>query len=364
MQGPTLFFSSDRLPQGIPVVDAYRSSLKELYMVRNPQLRKGDPATLAAAESFAAGDSLPAAWVYYPWRQLIVRTLAEDAYLELRTARNRLLITEEEQSQYRAAHVGVAGLSVGSWAVSQLTATGGPRRMSIADFDHVEVSNLNRIRASLPDVGTNKAIIAARHVWEIDPFAALTVWEQGVADDTLASFVSHDRIDIFIDAMDNLALKVRAREVCRAARIPVLMATDLADGILLDVERFDEDDQYPFFHGEGGALTSEAVRGLDYRAWAVLATKIIGSENLPPRLRTSLLAIGTTLSAVPQLATGAAMAGAALAYAVRRIACRQSLPSGRYRLSIPSALYHTEEYDTDSHTISEDEFTKKFFTGG
>src|SRR5690606_33598474 len=36
-------------------------------------------------------------WVYYPWRNTLVRTLNETDFIRLRTSRNRYKITQEEQ---------------------------------------------------------------------------------------------------------------------------------------------------------------------------------------------------------------------------------------------------------------------------
>ncbi len=244
-------------------------------------------------------------------------------------------------------------------------ATGGPKYITLADFDVVEVSNLNRIRATLLDIGTHKAELAARCVWETDPFAEISIFDRGVSKETLHSFINEPSpIDVFIDAMDSLALKVEAREACRRARIPVLMATDLADGILLDVERYDENPAYQLFHGTVGQITGDMVHALDYRAWAQLATKIIGSENLPPRMRSSLLEIGKTLPAVPQLATGAAVAGSALAYAVRMIVCGMPLSSGRYRIGFDDLIGTVEDRAArlKEDGMSDEKFKSKFFS--
>ncbi|MCR4325648.1 MAG: hypothetical protein NUV59_02480, partial [Patescibacteria group bacterium] len=52
----------------------------------------------------------------------------------------------------------------------------------------------------------------------------------------------------------------------------------------------------------------------------------------------SVRRVGKTLSGVPQLGTAAAIAGAAAAYVVRRIAVGAEMPSGRYVLSCEQAF--------------------------
>ena len=52
-------------------------------------------------------------WVHYPWSGRLVRLLPEDAFVEVRTNRNREKITREETAALRTKTVGIVGLSVG-----------------------------------------------------------------------------------------------------------------------------------------------------------------------------------------------------------------------------------------------------------
>src|SRR5690606_2076585 len=52
-------------------------------------------------------------WVYYPWRNTLVRILEEKDFIQLRTSRNRYKITQEEQDLLSTKKVGIIGLSVG-----------------------------------------------------------------------------------------------------------------------------------------------------------------------------------------------------------------------------------------------------------
>ena len=61
-----------------------------------------------------------------------------------------------------------------------------------------------------------------------------------------------------------------------------------------------------------------------------LSTKIIDPTYFTARQQQSILAIGKRLSGVAQLGTAASIAGAAIAYVVRRIANKEEMPSGRY----------------------------------
>ena len=213
-----IFFASTRdIPRGVRRVDAVRESEEELFIVRHPIFRKQPFRDLPEWRLFQKEIRDRSQWVYLPWaggmtagRGVAVHLLDEELFFELRTARNKNLIIADEQKKYRAAKVGVAGLSVGSLIISSLVVTGGPQVLKIADFDTLAPSNMNRIRASVTDLGVSKIELAARDVYGTDPFAKLYLWDKGVTESDIATFLTGGsraggpRLDIFIDAMDSL----------------------------------------------------------------------------------------------------------------------------------------------------------------
>ncbi len=339
LQKPQIFNHKKDAPHGAVVVEAFENSLRELFFISHPQAQKGTRQAEEEAQKFIASHQNEDCWIYYPHTHTLVHSVQEESYFTLRTARNRNIITNDEQERYRNAKVGVAGLSVGSAILSALVMSGGPKNLKIADFDIIEISNLNRMKASLLDVGTSKAFVAARQIWEIDPFANLTVYEKGIGEDTMQEFIAGDpRLDIFVDEMDNIKLKILARLRCQENKIPVLMATDNGDGIILDVERFDLEPSRPLFHGTVEDIIHQDLEKLDYRQWLSFATKIVSAQYLTQRMQESILEIGKTIAAVPQLGTSAALGGSAVAYASRRIANSQDMPSGRYVVSLEASI--------------------------
>ena len=111
---------------------------------------------------------------------------------------------------------------------------------------------MNRVRVVVHEIGSDKTAIVARQIWEIDPYAQLSVVGEGVTPDNVASFL--DGLDVVIEECDSLAMKFAVREHARARRLPVLMAT--SDRGMFDVERFDLEPDRPLFHGLAGKLTS------------------------------------------------------------------------------------------------------------
>jgi molybdopterin/thiamine biosynthesis adenylyltransferase/nitroreductase len=273
-------------------------------------------------------------WAYFPWRRTLVSILGPRAYARARLDRNRHLITAEEQQRLCALRIGVVGLSVGHGIAHALATQGLCGELHLADFDHLELSNLNRVPATLFDIGVNKAVAAARRIAEIDPYVQLKVFDSGLTPATVDAFI--EGVDILVEECDSLDIKALLRETARARRRPVLMAT--SDRGLIDVERFDTEPERPIFHGLLGDADIAGLSGLTDRDKIPHVLRILEAGSLSARGAASLIEVGHTLSTWPQLAGDAALGVAAVAEAVRRIGLDEDLTSGRGRIDVAAAL--------------------------
>ncbi|AFM16503.1 dinucleotide-utilizing enzyme possibly involved in molybdopterin or thiamin biosynthesis [Mycolicibacterium chubuense NBB4] len=293
-------------------------------------------ATLAGLLPHAGPEliSEPHRWAYYPWRRALVGILGPRAYARVRADRNRNLITSEEQQRLSSLRVGVVGLSVGHAIAHTLVMQGLCGMIRLADFDDLELSNLNRVPATVFDIGVNKARVAARRIAEIDPYAEVRVLESGLTADTIGEFL--DGLDIVIEECDSLDVKALLREAARARRQPVLMAT--SDRGLVDVERFDLEPDRPIFHGLLGDLDAARLAGLDNREKIPHVLRLIDGKSLSARGAASLVEVGQSLSTWPQLVGDVLVGASAVAEAVRRIGLGEALSSGRVRVDVAAAL--------------------------
>jgi tRNA A37 threonylcarbamoyladenosine dehydratase len=121
-------------------------------------------------------------------------------------------------------------LSVGNAAALTLALEGVGDWFRLADFDALSLSNLNRLRAGVHDIGVNKAILAARQIVEIDPYVHVAPFPAGISATDIDTFLAG--LDLLIEECDDLHIKVAIRERARALRIPVIM--DTSDRGLLD----------------------------------------------------------------------------------------------------------------------------------
>jgi molybdopterin/thiamine biosynthesis adenylyltransferase len=314
-----------RADPAIEFIDHREDQLEELRTLLPP------PGSELVAE--------PCRWVYYPWRRAVVSVLGPRAFRAVRLDRNRNMITAEEQARLGELRVGVAGLSAGHVIAHTLAAQGICGELRLADFDGLELSNLNRVPATVLDLGLNKAEVAARRIAELDPYLLVRVLDVGLTADTVDEFL--DGLDIVVEECDSLDMKFSLRERARARRIPVLMAT--SDRGLLDVERFDLEPQRPILHGLLGDLDFARLVGMSNREKVPYLLRFLEAEQLSPRVLASAVEIDRTLSTWPQVSGDVVLGATAIAEAVRRIGLGEDLRSGRTRIDVAWAFDRLDE---------------------
>lgn len=194
-------------------------------------------------------------WAYYPWRKTAVRIAGPREFSAARLDRNRHLITSAEQQRLLRQRIGVVGLSSGHAVAYCLALQGLCGALRLADCDTLELSNLNRVPATVLELGVNKATVAARRIAELDPYLNVEVFTSGVTPELLDRFL--DGLDVVVDQADSLDIKILIREAARDRRVPVIMAT--SDRGQLDVERFDLQPQSPIMHGLLGDIDTTVL---------------------------------------------------------------------------------------------------------
>ncbi len=273
-------------------------------------------------------------WVYYPWRRAAVRLLGPRAFSTLRLDRNHNKVTSHEQARLRTLKIGVVGVSAGHSIAHVLAMEGLVGELRLADFDTVEISNLNRIPGGVLDLGVNKAVVAARRIAEIDPYLHVVVETAGIQRENLETFL--EGLDLVIEECDSLDMKFLVREVAKEKRIPVIMET--SDRGVLDVERFDLDPDLPIFHGVLGDMDSSKLAGLTLAEKGPFVLRMLGASEVSSRGAASLFELGQTVTGWPQLASEVTLGAVTVATAVRRFGLNGYLPSGRVRFDVEEII--------------------------
>jgi hypothetical protein len=347
------------------VIDNYDEQYAELIVSRHPQLYQ---ATLDVKRQslqeyldkhFAKKQSWQlGSWVYFPWNGNLVHILEKELFIESRTIRNKDLITAEEQKKYAEFTVGCAGMSVGSNVALALAITGGSQKIKLADGAVISASNLNRIVAGVGDIGSSKSLVVSRRLYEMNPYMDIERYQENITDETIdAFFLKPWPVDVIVDEIDDLKTKIRLRVEAKKRRLPVIMATDLGDDVMLDVERYDLDPNLPLFHGLVENAEELLTKEVGKREWLKHAVAIVGPKNASVRMQQSLLKVGTKLVTQPQLGGTALMSGVVAAYAVRQLALGEKLKSGRTLVSLDGHL--REDLATRQHKRTHKKHTKQ-----
>lgn len=322
------------------VYDTIEDQLDELIHSEDPAVSHTAD-TLAASRRRICGETAMwrwGTWVFYPWSGRLVHVLPREEFQRVRTDRNRNKIDRAQQRVLRARRIGVIGLSVGSSAAVTLAMEGVGGSFRLADFDTVGLSNLNRLRAGVADLGVSKAVLAARQMFEIDPYLDIEVFTDGLTEESIGLFFdgTGTTLDLLVEECDTVWAKVVAREYARRRGIPVLMDTN--DRGLLDVERFDLEPHRPLFHGRTGESTASDVATMDRGEQLSYLMTVVDEPRLSPAMRDAVGEIGRTLSSWPQLASGVMLGGALVADTARRILLGELIPSGRSYIDLDELI--------------------------
>lgn len=328
----------------VHVSDDYDEQLREYFQVMHPPLVYApdfENKFLLYKKSLQSKRPLwqHGRWVYFQWFSTLAHILEDKQFQTVRTARNRNLITVEEQERFYDAVIGIAGMSVGNSVALAIALQGGGRRMRLADFDRLALSNMNRIRTGVQNLGLEKVYMTTRQIYEINPYAKIECFPEGLTEKNISRFFEGPpKLNIMIDEIDNLAVKYLIRVHARKNRIPIVMAADNADNAVVDIERYDKNRNLSFFHGRMGKITFDGLRSLNKFQIGRLIAKHVGPENTAIRMQESLPQMGKTIVSWPQLGGAAILNGAAVAYCARRIVNNQSLESNRALLSLDEQL--------------------------
>jgi molybdopterin/thiamine biosynthesis adenylyltransferase len=234
--------------------------------------------------------------------------------------------------------------------------------MKLADPDEISGSNLNRIRYDFTKVGKNKCAEAAEQIWQMNPYGEVHAYPEGLNADNIDEFLTGPpKLDLLLEEVDNLEMKIRLRLKARELGIPVIMVTDNGDGVIVDIERYDLEPGLELFSGAAGKLTLEEFQKIPPQEMPRLAAKIAGPKMTVPRMLLSLLEVGKTLYSWPQLGDAATLAGVVIAYLTKRIALGEKTPSGKLEVSLDAIFdpdYRSPEKIAERESIRQD-FMKK-----
>lgn len=268
-------------------------------------------------------------WVHYPWNSTLVQFPSAEDHYGMRTFRNQRLITAEEQREkLRVNKIAAFGLSVGSNIIENTVISGIGDEYMLFDYDQLSPANLNRVKASMAQVGLFKTEVAGRKIAEVDPFITQQHFTSGY-DRNTDEILRAERPTIIIEEVDEPEVKARLRVIASELAIPLVMVADVGDKSVLHVERHDLGSVKPF----NGKLSEKEFQALldgsaSARTRDNVSMKTVGLRNLSPRLIQSAVRKGKELAGLPQLGTTAAAGGALAAAEIRDLFLNRNTASG------------------------------------
>ena len=309
----------------LAVIDVIERQLADLAAVRMPSSRQSAERERFVEDAVAArgGRSSYGTWVYFPWEAKVVHLLDADDYFDVITNRNQDKITRGEQEELRAKRVGVIGLSVGGEAAVAVAQEHLCGEIVLADFDRLDLSNLNRLQAGCDELGLPKTTIAARRIAKIDPYLKVSVLEGGVTAANAGQFL--DGLDLLIEECDSPQIKREVRLLAKERGVNVVYAAD--ERGFFSVEPYRDFPELGPFHGR---VERPQPPREEYPTppsfFRALSEWIGGWDNLSERTRRSLERVGDELCGYPQLASEARYAAGQIGHVARRLLLGERVP--------------------------------------
>ena len=125
---------------------------------------------------------------------------------------------QERLLQSHALIIGLGGL--GS-PVAMYLAAAGVGQLTLADFDKVEFSNLQRqIVHGQADIGSSKVVSASKTVKDLNPEIDVLTLNKRLDGDALLAAVN--KADVVIDASDNFATRFAINRACSLESTPLV----------------------------------------------------------------------------------------------------------------------------------------------
>ncbi len=325
----------------LTIVDQIFSQLKDLIKIKNIGTTFTEQEMQNAIDTHLQNIDIGnyGNWVFYPWKNTLVHILPEQEFIAVKTNRNCNKITMEEQAHLATKKVGIIGLSVGQSVATTIAMERSASEIRLADFDTLDLSNCNRLRTSIINLGIPKVVITAREIAELDPYLKVECYTDGITLDNIDDFYTKNgKLDLVIEECDSIDVKIFARQKAKELQIPVLM--EMSDKGMIDVERYDLQPNYKMFHGalEDFDCSISTIQNLQPAQKMQYLFSMVDYNSVSQKMKDSMPEIGKTILTWPQLASAVVLGGGVSADVTRRIFLNQFTDSGRFYIDIEELI--------------------------
>ena len=141
----------------------------------------------------------------------------------LRYSRHILLpeIDVSGQEKLLAAHVAIIGIGGLGSPVALYLASSGIGKLSLIDFDSVDLSNLQRqIIHDTDHLGTTKVSSAQDKLAALNPGTSVQVYAEKLSDLEISALIKE--VDAVVDCTDNFATRLTINQACVQHQVPLI----------------------------------------------------------------------------------------------------------------------------------------------
>ena len=130
-------------------------------------------------------------------------------------------------------HIGIIGVGGLGCVSSEMVARCGVGKITLFDFDTVEIVNLNRNMFKIEHIGQLKVKVAANTLKEINPDVKVQYFETDIMDPSFESTFTKEieRIDIILNGLDNIPAREYLNVKCIRLNTPFIDAGASRSGL-------------------------------------------------------------------------------------------------------------------------------------
>ncbi|MCH9739956.1 MAG: ThiF family adenylyltransferase [Epsilonproteobacteria bacterium] len=231
--------------------------------------------------------------------------VTEEEFYEMLWFRSSMVFTDAEKELIKNARVGVVGVGGTGGIASEQLVRGGVSNITLVDPDIFELTNINRQHfCTVSTVGMKKVEAGKKRLLDVNPFAKITTFEDGINKENAREIVSS--VDFIIDASDNKSAHYPLHRIAKELKVPIISRAhtipeftfgakaNLWDYRDENVSTREEDENSPTASIPLEEVTEEQFKAKDKQVHAEFntiyskmfkskyANKLLLSENTPP----------------------------------------------------------------------------------
>ncbi|HHD81232.1 MAG TPA: hypothetical protein ENK99_06560 [Campylobacterales bacterium] len=147
--------------------------------------------------------------------------ITKEEFYKMLWFRSSMVFTDKEKELIQNARVGVVGVGGTGGIASEQLVRGGVGNITLIDPDIFELTNINRQHfCTISTVGMKKVEAGKKRLLDVNPFANIKTFDEGINKDNAREIVSG--VDIIIDASDNKSAHYPLHRLAKELKVPVI----------------------------------------------------------------------------------------------------------------------------------------------